>query len=219
MGKDYTETRDEVDDATSEEARKAALKKREKATNKIEKAAKAQSTGPKTVDSRPQDINSDRDNPDVPDVKWSTIGAPLAKFPQTRTLPFEGVPLPMSTIFDYLAWLFSILGSADKAGADRNESNFYLPVLALFSRWCTVISSSLKSDALPMVHISWWDTRILFGVTLGEFPNDKDKDAVVAARRAMLTAAQYQQPPPEGARGKQNFGKCAETNLFIVAKG
>ncbi|RMZ86607.1 hypothetical protein DV736_g6167, partial [Chaetothyriales sp. CBS 134916] len=196
LGKDFTEipnsTRGEVTPGivpgTNPPHRAAA--------EKMEKASIALSRAPKPIDPRPSSL-------------------------EIKTLPFGGsVSLPMGTIFDYLAWVLSILGSADKADSGRSASNYYLPVLALFSRWCTVISALIKSDALPMVHISWWDTKVLFGATLGAFVAKETKAALISARQGVLTDNGYHQPPKGvSSRGDgQNFGACAETNLFIVAK-
>lgn len=229
LGKDYstkglvpskgTKQRLPDDPAATDLATKGPARKNQ-ATKKIIEAAEKQAQGPQTVDSRPLKTGSAKKGPGAVAAQWLDIGAPLdSEFPQIRTLEFEGVRLPMITIYDYLAWLFSILGSADTASTAKEAPNFYVPLLALFSRWCAVISSLLKADALPMVHITWWETKILFGATLGEFSSNDEKAELVKARQSMLKDAGYDEPPKGGPPlGKQSFGKCAETNMFLVAE-
>ena len=78
-----------------------------------------------------------------------------------------------------------------------------------------------------MVHISWWGTNVLLGSTLGDVPkvpqvlgqNSQDTKKIVYAqpRQKLLNGLGLKQPPPND-EGKQNYGCCAETSLFIVAK-
>lgn len=184
--------------------------------DKITKASIAQSKGPVSL----------TDVPSIPtkDSALLTVGKPLEGFEDGRLLPFpikNGVDLPMIAIYDYLAWLLSVLGSEETSSAGRNAENYYLPLLALLSRWTTIISGTIKFIALPMVHISWWDKNVLLGSTLGDAPNvpSGPDEAYVKPRKIILGRLGFTAPKssPEGIEA-QNYGRCAETFFFIVAK-
>jgi hypothetical protein len=180
---------------------------------KIQKASEAQLRGP----------NSLAMVPSIPtrDSALSTVGRPLRGSAAGRTLAFDGVDLPMITIYDYLAWLLSVLGSSEPESVEKTAQNYYLPLLALFSRWCTIISSLIKFGSLPMVHIAWWDKNVLLGATLGDVPYWPSPAAIkqkiyIQPRQTIMDGLGFQQPPP--VEEKQNYGHCAETFFFIVAK-
>ena len=184
---------------------------------KISEASEAQLQGPKGLAVVPS----------IPtrDSALSTVGRPLQGSADGRTLAFDGVDLPMITIYDYLAWLLSVLGSSELEGVEKTAQNYYLPLLALFSRWCTIISNLIKFDSLPMVHIAWWDKNILLGATLGDVPEVPSggpkpwttrQQIYIQPRQTIMDGLGFQQPPPNVR--KQNYGRCAETFFFIVAK-
>ena len=180
----------------------------------VRELSEAQLKGPQRLD----------DTPSIP-ISQSVLrqqGRPLPESEVGRMLQFDGVDLPMITIYDYLAWLLSILGSSESKEI-RTAENYYLPLLALFSRWCTMIGSLINFDALPMVHISWWEEKVLLGATLGDVPEVSGvpqwktrNEIYIQPRETILTQLGFKMP---GQVGKtQNFGRCAETFLFIVAK-
>ena len=198
-------------------------KEAEAAANEIRKLSEAQLRGDKRL----------ADTPSIPipasilrqqgvSMKKSTgqdQGAEVA-----RLLKFDGVDLPMITIYDYLGWLLSRLASSESRTAQRTAKDYYLPLLALYSRWCTIISRLVGFDSLPMVHIAWWGKNVLLGATLGDVPDLPDAPSNPKAafykgpRRTMLTnPPELAYKAPEGeAFGR--FGNCAETMLFIYAK-
>jgi hypothetical protein len=139
-------------------------------------------------------------------------------------LAFQGVNLPMITIYDYLAWLLSMIGSSETQTVAKTPQNYYLPLLALYSRWCTTISNLIKFDSLPMVHISWWGKTVLLGATLGDVPevpretsSGTRQNVYIEPRQTILNNLGFKQPRAD-PDGKQNFGRCAETFLFIMIK-
>ena len=143
-----------------------------------------------------------------------------------RLLKYDGVDLPMITVYDYLGWLLSRLGSSESGTAQRAAKDYYLPLLALYSRWCTIISRLVGFDSLPMVQITWWGKNVLLGATLGDVPDLPDApswkakfDFYKQPRRTMLTSPpELAYKPPEGEAFDGRFGCCAETLLFIYAK-
>ena len=186
-----------------------------KNAEELRKASEAQLQGPKSFDSVPS----------IP-LRTSTLrnlGKEMPTSKDVKLLPYLGVNLPMVTVYDYLAWLLSTLGSAETKGAEKSEKNYYLPLLALFSRWCTVISNLIKFRSLPMVHISWWGANVLLGSTLGDVPKvpgqrfaETKETLYIQPRQRILNGLGLKQPSPDN-EGKQNYGHCAETFLFIVA--
>jgi hypothetical protein len=86
---------------------KAAVHKN---AEELRKASEAQLQGPKSFDSVPS-------IPIRNSALWNSgTEAPPSK--DVRQLPFLGVNLPMITVYDYLAWLLSILGSAEAKSAE-----------------------------------------------------------------------------------------------------
>jgi hypothetical protein len=179
-------------------------------------ASEAQLQGPNSLASVPS--MPTRDSP------LRRVGVEVRGNKDIRLLAFQGVNLPMITIYDYLAWLLSMLGSSETQSVVKTPQNYYLPLLAMFSRWCTIISNLIKFESLPMVHISWWAKSVLLGATLGDVPEvpgqrpgDTRQSFYIAPRQKILDGLDYKQPPKD-QDGKQSYGRCAETFMFIVAK-
>lgn len=74
-----------------------------------------------------------------------------------------GKHLPVRTLFDTIGWILSI--TAEAAGGEATQNNFYLPLLALFGKWCyTLLPSKTQPD---MLHISWNEEVTILGATPG----------------------------------------------------
>lgn len=166
----------------------------EEITRPLTDASEAQLQGP----------NSLRSVPSMPtrDSPLRRVGLEVRGNKDMRLLAFQGINLPMVTVYDYLAWLLSILGSSETQSAVKTPQNYYLPLLAFFSRWCIIISNLIKYESLPMVHISWWDKSVLLGATLGDVPEvpgqrsgDTRQSFYIAPRQQILDGLGYKQPP------------------------
>jgi hypothetical protein len=149
--------------------------------------------------------------------------------------PFCGTLLDTFTVFDLLGWLLSVTARPlVPPNTPMTDFNFYLPLCALFAKWCATISHACKQDvdtALgsevpPMVSIAYWtfpqkttlarftatpgSRYMLLGATLGAAV--ARTQIFVPQRQRYMTDIGYRSP------GK-NFGKCAESLFFIFVKG
>ena len=98
-------------------------------------------------------------------IVWNYEDQPLA-------LHYKGEQLPVNTAFDHLGWILSVCGSGPPGATAKN---YYLPMLALYSRWCWVLGGSRFEG---MTHITWFtdkseSTDVLLGATLGQ-PETRD---------------------------------------------
>lgn len=99
-------------------------------------------------------------------VVYNYLDQPLA-------LQYKGEQLPVNTAFDVLGWILSV---CDSGPPGATAKNYYLPMLALYSRWCSVLGESRFEG---MTHITWFTntkskgTDVLLGATLGQ-PETRD---------------------------------------------
>ena len=111
--------------------------------------------------------------------------------------------------------------------AQVTDANYYFPLLALYSKWCRVLTGSNK-NAPAMTHIAWFTTApsgpvsVLLGSTLGK---DNQRPEVLARWRQLYMTDLKLVPRnadqlvnKDGDEGRTGFGKCAETFFWIVAK-
>lgn len=76
-----------------------------------------------------------------------------------------GKNLPVRTLFDTIGWILSITAVPADGGV-ATQNNFYLPLLALFGKWCYTLLP--KDEAQPdMIHISWTKEVTIIGATPG----------------------------------------------------
>ncbi|ETN38246.1 uncharacterized protein HMPREF1541_06277 [Cyphellophora europaea CBS 101466] len=66
----------------------------------------------------------------------------------------DGKQLPVRTLFDVLGWILSVTAKPD--GGKATQNNFYLPLLALFGKWCWALLPD-KTSQPNMIHISWME--------------------------------------------------------------
>jgi hypothetical protein len=85
-------------------------------------------------------------------------GAPwdpqLYKNKSTAYTTFEGVLLPVSTIFDSLGWVLSITAKPKPGTEEVTEKNFFLPLAAVFAQWCRTLIP--RKYAPTMIHLAYW---------------------------------------------------------------
>jgi hypothetical protein len=175
----------------------------------IHRASTLQESGPKSL----------RDVPSIPEEgsRLRGVGQRLEGFPFSRILTIENVQLPMTTIYDFLGWLLSKLFSENIPDSERTAEDLYLPLLAMYSRWCAVIANVVKFKSLPMVHIAWWGNKTLLGATVGTVVGGTRDEVYMGPRRWMLNKAGYSLPKAK-SKGGSNYGSCAQTFFFIVAR-
>lgn len=65
-------------------------------------------------------------------IVYSYLDQPLA-------LQYKGEQLPVNTTFDVLERILSVCGSGPPGATAKN---YYLPMLALYSKWCSVLGGS-----------------------------------------------------------------------------
>lgn len=149
---------------------------------------------------------------------------------------FEGVLLPINTIYDLLGYIMSVTFKNCPATSTSTARNYYMPLLSLYAKWCRILSPTnddLKKN--KMVHITWFkDTeqpyRILLGSTVGQTDlgaagiatdnaadsRDLAKQKVIKNdRRNFLTEAGFDAPLSNSKKILTNFGSCAETFFFV----
>lgn len=100
--------------------------------------------------------------------------------PLNFSFAFEGVSLPVNTVYDLLGWIMSVSHGYAVATSTSTERNYYLPMLALYAKWCRLLTPTNERNG--MVHISWFNSTsdsstprncILLGSTIGS-PNVDD---------------------------------------------
>lgn len=82
---------------------------------------------------------------------------------------FEGVLLPVRTLYDALAWILTITAVPDPSGAAASQNNYFMPLLALLGRWSRKL---LPFVIMPyMIHIAYWTgkqgPKVILGATPG----------------------------------------------------
>ena len=92
-------------------------------------------------------------------------------------LSFDGVRVPAATVYDFVGWILS--ATAKPVGKIAPSSrNYYLPLLAMYARWCQLLSPAPKKNIPGMVSIAWITGKsprrvdVIMGSTIGNIPTD-----------------------------------------------
>ncbi|KAL8789509.1 MAG: hypothetical protein Q9213_001122 [Squamulea squamosa] len=172
-------------------------------------------------------------------VKWAKDGITyqVLNVEVDLTLFFEDVEFPVNTVFDILGWIMSVTWRAAPPTGSSTSRNFFMPLLALYARWCRVISGNRRND---MVHVAWYTgagqvERIILGSTIGapslnlDLKDTSDVESksmakfmnVCRERQEYLNEAGLHAHNPNqdvteaGKAGSGGYGLCAETFFFI----
>ena len=136
-----------------------------------------------------------------------------------------------------LGWLLSV---TNVPAASAEPRTWYLPLLALYAKWCIVLAGN-RDGIPPMVHISWFPGArsqkvVLLGSTIGKIPEldwNKNLSPETASFKAMTVINERQRYMREagfvpqkgqevdikGVVDGRGFGICAETFFYLVAEG
>ena len=149
-----------------------------------------------------------------------------AKLPQLY-LTYDGETLPTETLYDFLGYVLSKVWAKDVPNT-ATPRNFYLPLLATYTKWCSLLGGSAESGKM-MTHIAWIQTPtspsvdILMAATLGGSMGTDARGKIVLRRQNSLHEAglqpadEAQQSFQNTGEGDQGFARCAETFFWIYA--
>jgi hypothetical protein len=164
---------------------------------------------------------------------------PGAAPPGPLVTPYCEIPLNAFTIFDLLGWVFSITAWPQALPSEVNESNFYVPHLAVFARWCGIIANICTKDVsgdkvkIPvMASIAYFQipvhagirgvpikdgqVYVMVGATIGAA---LVRESVIRAdRRQNLDSLQFHGPLDANGQIVANYGSCSETNFYLFVK-
>ena len=134
-------------------------------------------------------------------------------------------------IFDLLGVFLSLMGPAPTAGTAPTAKNYFLPLVVVYAKWCTVLSRS-KGFRPTIAQITWStkDSKIysFLGSSVGGFVKEQAWiDLVGKTRHAYLSTilkapyTAYGQSPVRTANkgAGTNFGNCGETYPFLYVLG
>ena len=137
-------------------------------------------------------------------------------------LTFQDTNLPINTTFDVLGWLLSV---TSQPLPNATAVDFYLPLVALYARWCRVLAGPDVKLAPPMVHIAWFQdaqrsTAVLLGSTIGKVPAPLKIVNVIGERQrelelVRLTAAK----PGQQAQTSGNTVPSPGGTQYVLALG
>lgn len=134
---------------------------------------------------------------------------------------FDGAKLPIFTVFDALGWILSITAKPPVGTTEVTEENFFIPLLALFSKWAQTFSMKTKGvegeevetdkEFPAMIHISYWqDLKSKEVVTLlGSTPGLGAPNVGDGLSKKQLEEKEEK----EKKKGKGNAGPDPEPNL------
>jgi len=135
-------------------------------------------------------------------------------------------PFTMYSIFDIMAWVFSI-GCTPPASADI-RTEFYYPLAAVYCKFCLAFRVIKRLPTMMSVmyfRVAKDDTRALFGAVLDSPGEDLKKDLQENRRLQMVRenlVQRQEDQAPQASRYPnqvgQKFGHCAETFPFMFFK-
>ncbi|KAL8772445.1 MAG: hypothetical protein Q9209_002396 [Squamulea sp. 1 TL-2023] len=155
-------------------------------------------------------------------VKWAKDGITyqVLNVEVDLSLCFEDVEFPVNTIFDILGWIMSITWRTAPATGSSTSRNFFMPLLALYARWCRVISHVERiilgsTIGAPSLNLDLKDTSKVESKSMAKFMN------ICRIRQEYLNEAglharnSKQNVTEAGTAGSGGYGVCAETFFFI----